>query len=118
MYAVRPTKDISTANEALYTYSYLHDPNLLTLDKPNDLNVNQTTECAAQCVQGNGSEEETSSYAACQQSCISSLFFPLSATAGGAGATGTAGSDASDATATGEASGTGIGMSSYSVGCQ
>lgn len=73
---------------------------------PNDLQANQTTDCAAQCVQGNGTEEETAAYAACQSSCISSLFFPLSATAGGSAATGT-GASASDATAT--ATETGIG---------
>jgi hypothetical protein len=74
---------------------------------PSDLQANRTTECAANCVQGNGTEEETASYAACQSSCISSLFFPLSTTAGAAGATGT-GAGGSEATTTG-ADGTGIG---------
>jgi hypothetical protein len=72
---------------------------------PSELQANRTTECAAQCVQGNGTEEETSSYASCQSSCISSLFF---STGTAAAATGTAGSAGSSATAT--ASGSGIGM--------
>ena len=79
---------------------------------PNDLQANQTTDCAAQCPQGDGSEEDTSSYASCQQSCITSLFFPLSATAGGAASTGTV-VGSSEASAT-SASETGIGESNRS----
>ncbi|RMZ90830.1 hypothetical protein DV736_g1925, partial [Chaetothyriales sp. CBS 134916] len=82
---------------------------------PSQLQANQTTECAAQCPQGNGSPDETSSYAACQASCISSLFFPSSG-ATGAAATGTAGSSGSAASASATAtSGSGSSASSGSA---
>jgi len=45
---------------------------------PNPSQVNSTTECAAKCPQGNGTEPDTASYASCQSSCISSFFFASS----------------------------------------
>ncbi|RMZ83972.1 hypothetical protein DV737_g1292, partial [Chaetothyriales sp. CBS 132003] len=66
---------------------------------PSQLQANQTTECAAQCPQGDGSSDETSSYAACQASCISSLFFSSSA-ATGTVATGSGSAASVSATAT------------------
>lgn len=47
---------------------------------PSQLQANATTECAAQCPQGNGTASETQQYADCQASCISSYFLTASAT--------------------------------------
>ena len=60
--------------------------------------INQTTECAGKCIQGNGTEEETASYAACQQSCISASFFPIATNVPG----NTASGSGAEATTTGE----------------
>ncbi|RMZ79659.1 hypothetical protein DV738_g3154, partial [Chaetothyriales sp. CBS 135597] len=49
---------------------------------PNESQVNATTACAAECPQGDGSPEDTSSYAACQASCVTSLFFSSSVVTG------------------------------------
>jgi hypothetical protein len=66
--------------------------------------VNETTKCAANCDQGDGSAAATEKYAACQQKCISDYFF----TSGAAGATGTAtGTTATGTGATATATGTG-----------
>ncbi|KAL1971732.1 hypothetical protein VTN31DRAFT_1820 [Thermomyces dupontii] len=64
---------------------------------PSEAMANDTTECAANCKQGDGSPKDTEEYARCQQNCFSSLFFPATATATGSGngATGTSGSSAS-----------------------
>ena len=61
---------------------------------PSEAMANDTTECAANCKQGDGSPKDTEEYARCQQNCFSSLFFPATATATGSGngATGTSGS--------------------------
>ena len=72
---------------------------------PSQSQANATTECAAQCPQGNGTKDDTSSYAACQSSCISSLFLSTSTGAGGAAATATGSGSAGSTTA----AGTGIG---------
>ncbi|OAP57707.1 hypothetical protein AYL99_08445 [Fonsecaea erecta] len=48
---------------------------------PSQLQANATTECAAQCPQGNGTAGETQQYADCQASCISSYFLTASSTA-------------------------------------
>lgn len=47
---------------------------------PSQSQVNATTECAAACPQGNGTQAETDQYASCQASCISSYFLTNSAT--------------------------------------
>ncbi|KAF1959153.1 hypothetical protein CC80DRAFT_533363 [Byssothecium circinans] len=56
----------------------------LGIARPNESQVNETTECAAKCDQGDGSPEATKKYADCQQSCFFSKF-PSSQTAFGAG---------------------------------
>ncbi|EXJ69774.1 uncharacterized protein A1O5_06845 [Cladophialophora psammophila CBS 110553] len=48
---------------------------------PSQLQANATTECAAQCPQGNGTAGETQQYASCQAACISSYFLTASSTA-------------------------------------
>ncbi|OAL37904.1 hypothetical protein AYO20_02737 [Fonsecaea nubica] len=48
---------------------------------PSQLQANATTECAAECPQGNGTASETEQYASCQASCISSYFLTASSTA-------------------------------------
>ncbi|KAI9883663.1 MAG: hypothetical protein M1823_004573 [Watsoniomyces obsoletus] len=92
---------------------------------PNENAANQTTQCAANCKQGNGSPEDTDAYSRCVQSCISSLFFSSNSGVGtimpsGTGttmsamATGTAttraasasGSSATGSSASGSSSGT------------
>jgi len=77
---------------------------------PSQLQANATTECAAQCPQGNGTAAETEQYAECQSACISSYFLTDTATATGgptgtASATGTATFGETSATATGSGSG-------------
>lgn len=71
---------------------------------PNEADVNATTECAGQCQQGNGTQEETEAYASCQSSCISSNF--LTATGGAAAATATG--TAATTTGTGNPSSSGV----------
>ena len=71
---------------------------------PSEAMANDTTECAANCKQGDGSPKDTEEYARCQQSCFSSLFFPATATQDSSdnGPTGTRTSGSgSDATETG-----------------
>jgi len=74
---------------------------------PNTAMVIDTTECAAACPQGNGTKEETDVYAACQQSCISSLFMPTQPTGGAGGSGSNTDASGADATATGSGSGSG-----------
>ncbi|KAH6671381.1 hypothetical protein B0J14DRAFT_702380 [Halenospora varia] len=50
---------------------------------PNSAQASQTNDCAAKCVQGNGTTAESLAYAQCIQSCISS-YFPTSQTVGAA----------------------------------
>ncbi|KEF54934.1 uncharacterized protein A1O9_09377 [Exophiala aquamarina CBS 119918] len=74
---------------------------------PSQLQANATTECAAQCPQGNGTAAETEQYAECQSACISSYFLTDTATATAAptgSATGTATFGGSSATTTGSSS--------------
>ncbi|KAE8358909.1 hypothetical protein BDV27DRAFT_61097 [Aspergillus caelatus] len=66
---------------------------------PNDSQANDTNTCVAACPQGSGTPSDTERYAACQSSCYSSHFFPITAT-GNSGASKTSASD-SDATTTG-----------------
>lgn len=47
--------------------------------RPNESQVNQTNECAAQCDQGDGSPAATDRYSQCVQSCIAS-YYPSSQT--------------------------------------
>jgi len=49
---------------------------------PNENDVNATTQCAMKCVQGDGTEEQTAKYAACQQKCITDLFLTTSGVIG------------------------------------
>jgi hypothetical protein len=70
---------------------------------PNSSQASETNDCAAKCVQGDGSLSASDAYAQCLQACISS-YFPTSQTvaaAGGASGSGTANS----ATATGSGTG-------------
>ncbi|KIX09253.1 uncharacterized protein Z518_00332 [Rhinocladiella mackenziei CBS 650.93] len=72
---------------------------------PSDLQANATTECAAQCPQGNGTASETQEYASCQASCVSSYFMSSTvvtptATASGSGASSTSDSSFGGSTAT------------------
>ncbi|EXJ60941.1 hypothetical protein A1O7_05094 [Cladophialophora yegresii CBS 114405] len=89
---------------------------------PSQSQANATTDCAAQCPQGNGTASETEEYANCQASCISSYFLTSSATAaptgsqtsGSASATATFGGDstATDGSATATEGGSTTGASS------
>lgn len=74
--------------------------------------MNATTECVAECPQGNGTATDNSNYADCVNSCIGQNYFTSSGTI--AGATGTAASTGSAATASGTAgtSGTASGTGS------
>jgi hypothetical protein len=73
---------------------------------PNSSQVDQTTECAMKCDQGDGSPAATEKYSQCVQSCISS-YFPTSQTVAAAPAgSGVVSSAASGATQTGSATGT------------
>ncbi|KAE8371304.1 hypothetical protein BDV26DRAFT_276376 [Aspergillus bertholletiae] len=66
---------------------------------PNDSQANDTNSCVAACPQGSGTPADTDRYAACQSSCYSSHFFPITGTAN-SGASKTSVSN-SDATTTG-----------------
>jgi hypothetical protein len=70
--------------------------------------ANDTTACAAACVQGDGTAEETAAYASCQQACFSSLFFTGTAvtkpTASGSQFVGDVSATATDASHTGTGS--------------
>lgn len=57
---------------------------------PSQYQANATTECAAKCPQGNGTQSETEQYASCQASCVSSYF--LSTGTAGPSATASSGS--------------------------
>ncbi|EXJ91562.1 hypothetical protein A1O3_00110 [Capronia epimyces CBS 606.96] len=110
---------------------------------PSQLQANATTDCAAQCPQGNGTQSETEQYASCQASCISSYFLSTgtpapsataspgsgTVTSGGSAASTTGGSAASrgsaatgasaPALATGSSSNgaNGLHLGMYGLGC-
>ncbi|KAL9622895.1 MAG: hypothetical protein Q9160_002821 [Pyrenula sp. 1 TL-2023] len=88
----------------------------LGVPAPNSSMVEETTGCAAKCPQGNGSPEDTSSYAACQQACISSSFFTGATGAAGAGSTPTPSPGGSTASTTGAAAGSTAGSSESGSG--
>ncbi|RFU24900.1 hypothetical protein B7463_g11439, partial [Scytalidium lignicola] len=72
--------------------------------------ANDTNSCVAACPQGSGTPSDASAYAACEQSCFTSHFFPATPTAGAGAAATTTGNAGSSATTTGsglEASGSG-----------
>jgi hypothetical protein len=68
---------------------------------PNSAQVSETNQCAASCVQGNGSTAETNLYAECLAACISS-YYPTSQTAAPVNGVSSAASNAGT-TATGAA---------------
>ncbi|KAG6362020.1 hypothetical protein INS49_010249 [Diaporthe citri] len=68
----------------------------IAVPNPDANQVNATTECVANCDQGDGSQAETDAYASCVQGCISDNYF----TSGGTPAA-TAGSGSSGSTASG-----------------
>ncbi|KAG9776769.1 hypothetical protein ABEF93_002334 [Exophiala dermatitidis] len=91
---------------------------------PNDAQANRTTECAAKCPQGNGTQSETEQYASCQASCVSSYFLSTGTaapTATGSSSSATATFGSTDATTTGgskgsSASATGASASASATG--
>merc|ERR1712137_93789 len=58
--------------------------------------VNSTTECSADCDQGDGTEAATNAYAECVQSCIRQYYYTSTGKPAGAAATSTAGSSSED----------------------
>ncbi|PSK60460.1 hypothetical protein C1H76_4356 [Elsinoe australis] len=78
---------------------------------PNESQINATTECSMNCVQGNGTQAETEAYGQCLANCRASYFISTGTNFVGASATGAAGSSAtgsgSSAPASGSASATG-----------
>ncbi|OCL09321.1 hypothetical protein AOQ84DRAFT_291452 [Glonium stellatum] len=78
---------------------------------PNSSQVDQTTQCAMGCDQGDGSPAATEKYSQCVQACISS-YFPTSQTVAaapagsGVASTGASGTGATGAARTGSATGT------------
>lgn len=70
----------------------------ITVPSPDASAVNATTECSANCVQGDGSEAETAAYASCLQDCVEKYYF--SGTAGTPTATGAADSNSDSSSAT------------------
>jgi len=80
---------------------------------PNAGQINQTTQCAANCDQGDGSPAATEKYAKCQQACIYSIFLTTGSPATGApAATGAAGSGSA-----GSAAGTTTGTAARACKC-
>jgi len=98
-----PTKEIKCQQEECETDDVACIAECWGVPSPNTAMVIDTTKCASECPQGNGTKEETDSYAACQQSCISSLFLPTAPTGGAAGGSGS-NTEASGADATGTGS--------------
>ncbi|KAI1467347.1 uncharacterized protein F4812DRAFT_459451 [Daldinia caldariorum] len=47
----------------------------IAVPNPSDQNVNQTTECVAQCPQGKGTEADNKAYADCVSGCIAQYFY-------------------------------------------
>jgi len=64
----------------------------LSNPNPSEDMANSTTECAAKCEQGDGTEAQTAKYAACQQACIKKHFLPTEGP-GSAKPSGSAGSN-------------------------
>lgn len=82
---------------------------------PNEAQANQTTECVAQCDQGDGSPAATERYSQCVQSCIAS-YFPTTSTAGAVvGAGSTAASNMASATSGAGASASGAAATASSA---
>jgi hypothetical protein len=80
---------------------------------PNEAMANRTTECARNCVQGNGSQADTEAYGRCQFDCISSYFFTGTATL--PAATGTAAGSGSATLSAASGSGSGSGSQTASA---
>ncbi|KAF4988074.1 hypothetical protein FGRMN_9994 [Fusarium graminum] len=47
----------------------------ITVPSPNEKNIEDTTKCAANCDQGNGSASATEKYSACVQDCIANNYW-------------------------------------------
>ncbi|TDZ12936.1 hypothetical protein C8034_v005177 [Colletotrichum sidae] len=79
----------------------------MSVPSPNEDQVNKTTECVADCDQGDGSAAATERFAKCRDDCISKYYFTAGGTpaatgaAGGSGSGSGSGSGASAASATG-----------------
>ncbi|KAJ0107936.1 hypothetical protein J7T55_007148 [Diaporthe amygdali] len=86
----------------------------ISVPAPNGSQVNATTECVANCDQGDGSQAETDAYASCVQNCINDNYFTSGGTPAATGGSGSSGSTASGASAT--ATGTDSSDSSSSSG--
>ncbi len=54
----------------------------ITVPNPDADAVNKTTECIAECPQGNGTQEETQQYIDCSQKCISDFYLTTTFTGG------------------------------------
>ncbi|KAF2224940.1 hypothetical protein BDZ85DRAFT_280146 [Elsinoe ampelina] len=74
---------------------------------PNEAQINATTECSMNCVQGNGTQEETEAYGRCLEQCRASYFISTGTNFVGANPTGAASSSGSSGPASGSASATG-----------
>ncbi|KAH1489759.1 hypothetical protein KXV92_003523 [Aspergillus fumigatus] len=70
---------------------------------PSDQQANDTISCVAACPQGSGTPSDTDKYAACQNSCYSSHFFPATMTNAGSTKTGVS-SNTATTTGTGSSS--------------
>lgn len=81
---------------------------------PSTSQVNATTECVANCDQGNGTAADNTNYGNCVQSCIGENYFTSTGTPEATDAAGAA--SASGASATATATGTGDSSSSSSTG--
>lgn len=68
---------------------------------PSDQQANDTNACVAKCDQGDGSEADTQAYADCQARCITTTFFPGTASA----------TDSASSTSSGDSSATTTGSS-------
>ncbi|KAK6958089.1 hypothetical protein Daesc_000882 [Daldinia eschscholtzii] len=64
----------------------------IAVPSPDNQNVNQTTECVAECPQGNGTASDNQAYADCVNGCIAQYFYTstgLPAATTGSGSSGT-----------------------------
>lgn len=114
-------------------YCQAHCENLPT---PDNTAVQATHDCISKCPQGNGTKAETDAFAACEASCVSSLYYTASSswssytqqtavgatpTNGNAGATGTgspAASNTGSGSGSGSPSGSGSGSSASPTGSE
>jgi len=110
-----PTKEMKCQQEECDVTDIACIAKCWNVPAPNTAMVIDTTKCAGECPQGNGTKEETDIYAACQQSCISSLFLPTEPTGGAAGGSGS-NTEASGADATGTGSSNGDASSTTGAG--